>query len=124
MAVAPPGSAPRAGPPPKVATTKQSPVWSPNGSSPPAGKRNGALIGIGVALILVALGFGSLFTLNLYQYTTVEQRWASEPAGAGKSLGVKIIKAAALRRMIVFGPAAAVAGVPGFILLVLGLRRR
>jgi hypothetical protein len=123
MADAPSTDAPRR-PPPKVATTKQSPVWSPGGSpSRRLPRRRPVLIAIGAVLTLIALGFGSVFAFNLQQYTTVEARFAGEPAAA-RAAAIRSARAADLRRLLVYGPASAIAGVPGIVLLVLGLRKR
>src|SRR5882724_8435789 len=110
-------------PPPKVAATKQSPVWSPDGPRAPAKRRPG-LIALGAALTVIALGFGSVFAFNLQHYATVDARFAAEPAGAARTTAMRNARAADFRRILVYGPASVIAGVPGIVLLVLGLRKR
>jgi hypothetical protein len=121
------GQAPSTGapqrPPPKVAATKQSPVWTPKGPSAPATRKPG-FIALGAALTLIAVGFGSVFAFNLQQYTTVEARFSAEPAGATRTSAIRTARAADFRRLLVYGPASAIAGLPGIVLLVLGLRKR
>jgi hypothetical protein len=124
MGQAPSTDAPRR-PPAKIATTKPSPVWSPDGSSSRApARRRPAFIVVGALLTLIALGFGGVFAFNLQQYLTVDAHYAGEPAGATRTNAIRVARAADLRRLVVYGPASAIAGLPGIVLLVLGLRKR
>jgi len=105
-----PASAPPPKPPPRIARTQQSPVWGEGGSSrPPPRKRNIPLLIVGGVLVVVAFGFGGLFAQNMQTYMQPE---------------AKAARAATLRRLLVFGPAAGVAVVPGVVLLIVSLRRR
>ncbi len=122
MGQAPSTGAPKR-PPAKLAATKQSPVWTPAGPRPPA-KRRPAFIALGAVLTLIALGFGGVFAFNLQQYTTVDSRFAGEPAGSARTAAIRNARAIDLRRLLVYGPASAIAGLPGIVLLVLGLRKR
>jgi hypothetical protein len=91
-----------------------------------AKKRNVALILIGCVLILLALIPAGLFLYNLWQYATVEDRWASNPRLSSGAIrfGTRIVKDAAVRRMTMFGPVAMVLGLAGLVTGGLGLRKK
>ncbi|HVY48954.1 MAG TPA: hypothetical protein VHB21_23855 [Minicystis sp.] len=93
-------------PPPKIAKTQQSPQWTPGGATP-AKKRNAIALVAGAVLVLLGGGLGAACALSA----------TSAPA-------TKAAKAVELRRAVVFGTAAALTGVPGFVLIVFGMRRR
>jgi hypothetical protein len=107
-------------PPAHIATTKPSPIWTADGPKMPA-RRRPALIGLGVALVVIATGFGSLFSLSFIEWSMIDSHAHPSAAAAANA---KVVRAADFRRLLVFGPAAALAGVPGVVLLVLGLRKR
>ncbi|MCA9590085.1 MAG: hypothetical protein KC657_32500 [Myxococcales bacterium] len=92
----------------------------------PAAKRNVALITIGIVLAVVALIAGFFFVINLHQYLTVEDRWAADRllSPSGRAFGVRLIKAAAMKRMTLFGPVSGLSGITGLVLFVLGMRKR
>ena len=112
----------------------QPPGYPPQGYAQPPGyptgmvapKRNVALLVVGIVLLLIALGAGVIFIINLNQYLTVADRWANDPllSKAGRNFGVAIIKAAAKRRMFTFGPVSGLFGVGGLVCLVLGIRKK
>jgi hypothetical protein len=89
-------------------------------------QRNVALIVIGAILLVIALGAGFVFFMNLYQYMTVEDRWANDPmlSRAARGFGVRIIKAAAMRRMEMFGPIMGLFGIGGLVCSFLGIRKK
>ena len=89
-------------------------------------KRNIVLILIGVVLLFIALGVGAIFAYNLWQYMTVEDRWASSPglSPMARELGVRIVQKAAMNRMMIFGPVAGFFGLIGLVLSILGLRKK
>ena len=90
------------------------------------GKRNPVLIAIGAVFMLIALVTGAIFLMNLRQYLTVEDRWADmkDMIPEARQFGVRLIKGAAMNRMTTFGPISGVAGLIGFVLLILGLRKK
>ena len=85
-----------------------------------------ALIAGGAVLLLIAAGAGLVFVRNLYDYLTVEDRWANMPrlGAAARDLGIRIIKSAAMNRMMVYGPVAFLFGAGGAVLTFLGLRQK
>jgi hypothetical protein len=89
-------------------------------------KRNIALILGGLFLLLIALGVGSVFALNLYQYLTVADRWAADStlSPVAREFGVRIVEQAAMKRMMVFGPVMGFFGLVGLVLTGLGLRKK
>ncbi|APR84731.1 Hypothetical protein A7982_10080 [Minicystis rosea] len=101
---------------------------APMGAAPMAagGQRNVALIAGGAVLLLIALGAGFVFVRNLYDYVTIEDRWANMPrlSAAARDFGVRIIKSAAMNRMVVYGPVSALFGAGGAVLTFLGLRQK
>lgn len=114
-AAAPMSHAPSTYPPP--------PGW---GAGPRAPSRNVALIVIGAVLLFLALAPGGLFLYNLWQYSTVADRWSADPKMSDDALqfGVELVQEAAMRRMVVFGPVTALFGVAGLVLGGLGLRKK
>jgi len=90
------------------------------------GKQNPALIAVGAIFLLIAAGVGVLFLMNLYQYMTVEDRWANDTTmiREARAFGVRIIKSAAMKRMTMFGPISGLSGIIGLVLLFLGLRKK
>ncbi|MEZ4221012.1 MAG: hypothetical protein R3B13_08785 [Polyangiaceae bacterium] len=87
-------------------------------------KRNIILIGIGLfLLIFIALPVFGLFAYNLYQYMTIEDKFADLPSYA-RSFGVEIVKRAAMKRMMIFGPVSGVFGLVGLVLAGLGMRKK
>lgn len=89
-------------------------------------QRNVVLVGVGALLLIVALAAAFAFLMNLNQYLTIEDRWASDPllSPAARDFGVRIIKDAALKRMMMFGPASGLFGIAGLVLGLLGLRKK
>jgi hypothetical protein len=89
-------------------------------------ERNVALIVVGAILLVIALGAGFVFLMNLNQYLTIEDKWANDPflTPAARDFGVRIIKEAALRRMMTFGPVSGLFGIVGLVLGILGLRKK
>ena len=88
---------------------------------PGGGRRNvGLMIGGFVLLAIGALAF-LLFAYNAYQYSTVEERF-SDIKGSGWV--VDLVKESDMRRMMIFGPVAAVFGLVGLVLAFLGFRKR
>jgi hypothetical protein len=84
-------------------------------------KRNVALIVVGaIALFLGVLAL-AVVLYNAYQYSTVEDHF-SDIEGAGWV--VELVKEAALKRMMIFGPLALVFLGGGVVTGVLGLRKR
>jgi hypothetical protein len=69
------------------------------------------------------LGAGSLFLYNFYQYSTVAGRFASLPRYS-QVFAVKLVLAAAINRMKVFGPVSALFGTLALALGGLGLRKK
>jgi len=88
--------------------------------------RNVGLSIAGILLAVVALGAGVVFIINLSQYLSIEEKWASEHflSPEARRFGVSLIKRAAFERMTLFGPISAGLGVLGVVLTVLGLRKR
>jgi hypothetical protein len=89
-------------------------------------QRNVALIVVAAILLFIALGAGFVFAMNLSQYLTIEDKWANDPflSPAAREFGVRIIQDAALKRMMVFGPASGLFGISGLVLGILGLRKK
>lgn len=89
-------------------------------------QRNVALIVVGAILLFIALGAGFVFLMNLNQYLTIEDKWANDPflSPAARDFGVRIIKEAALKRMMMFGPVSGLFGIVGLVLGILGLRKK
>lgn len=112
----------------------KAPMMQPQYGYPPAypqpfarqPQRNVALIVVSAILLVIALGAGFAFLMNLNQYLTIEDRWADESflSPAARDFGVRIIKEAALRRMMTFGPVSALFGIVGLVLGILGLRKK
>ena len=88
--------------------------------------RNVGLSIAGILLAVVALGAGVVFVINLSQYLSIEEKWASEHflSPEARRFGVSLIKRAAFERMTLFGPISAGLGVLGVVLTVLGLRKK
>lgn len=113
----------------------QYPQQPPYPQGPPAGypqpfgrqpQRNVGLI-IGAAILLViALLAGAVFLMNLNQYLSIEDKWANDPylTGPARDFGVRIIKQAAMKRMMMFGPISGLTGIAGLVLGFLGLRKK
>lgn len=95
-------------------------------SGAPAPKRNVALIVVGIVVFALALGAGVVFAINLTQYLTVEERWADDSllSPEARRFGVSIVQHAAMRRMTLFGPLTAGLGIAGFVVFLLGLRKK
>ena len=91
-----------------------------------APKRNLALLITGAALVFFSLLPGALFAMNLYQYATVEDRWAEDGqlGPEAREFGVRVVQEAAMRRMVLFGPVSAVIGLGGLVMFGLGLRKK
>jgi hypothetical protein len=89
-------------------------------------QRNVAAIVVGGILLFIALGAGFVFFLNLYQYLTVEDRWAHERVLTPemRAFGVRIVREASMKRILVFGPISGLSGIGGVVLGVLGLRKK
>ena len=85
-----------------------------------------ALIVVGAIMLVIALGAGFVFLMNLNQYLTIEDKWANDPflSPAAREFGVRIIQDAALKRMMVFGPVSGLFGIVGLVLGFLGLRKK
>jgi len=88
---------------------------------PPAKKRNPALIAVGAILFVIGTLAFLLFAYNAWQYSTVEERFSDI---AGSAWVVDLVKEADMRRMMIFGPIAALFGGGGLVLGLLGLRKR
>ena len=88
---------------------------------PPAKKRNPALIAVGAILLVIGTLAFLVFAYNAWQYSTVEDRFSSI---AGSSWVVDLVKEADMRRMMIFGPVAAVFGLGGIVLGFFGMRKR
>jgi hypothetical protein len=102
-------------------------MGAPQGAIPqPGGGRNVGMIAGGAVLLLIALAVGAIFAINLYQYLTVEARWADMPrlSSAARDFGIRIVKEAAMRRMVIYGPLTAIFGAGGAVLMFLGLRKK
>lgn len=94
-------------------------------AAPREKKRNVALILIGLVFLLLSLAVGALFAYNLWQYLTVEDRWANSPMlPEARRFGVAIVQRAAEKRMMLFGPVSGFLGFVGLVLAGLGLRKR
>jgi hypothetical protein len=89
---------------------------------PPAKKRNPALIAIGAILFVIGSLAFLVFAYNAWQYSTVEDRFAD--LGSSGKFVIDIVKEADMRRMMIFGPIAALFGGGGLVLGLLGLRKR
>ena len=87
----------------------------------PAKKRNPALIAVGAILLVIGTLAFLLFAYNAWQYSTVEERFSDI---AGSKWVVDLVKEADMRRMMIFGPVAAVFGLGGLVLAFLGMRKR
>lgn len=89
-------------------------------------QRNVALIVIGAILLVVALGAGFVFLMNLNQYLTIEDKWRNERFldPAAREWGIALIKNAAMKRMMLFGPVSGLTGIGGLVLGILGLRKK
>ena len=88
---------------------------------PPAKKRNPALIAVGAILMVIGTLAFLVFAYNAWQYSTVEDRFSDI---AGSKWVVDLIKESDMRRMMIFGPIAALFGGGGLVLGLLGLRKR
>ena len=107
-------------------------AYPPPVSYPPAGimpypkapSRNVALIVVSAILLVVSLAPAILFVMNLHQYLTIEDRWANDPVMAGNDWITELVKQAALKRMMIFGPVAAVFGLGGLVTALFGLRKK
>lgn len=89
-------------------------------------QRNVALIVVSAILLVIAMGAGFVFLMNLNQYLTIEDKWANDPflSSAARDFGVRIIREAALKRMMIFGPVSGLFGIVALVLGVLGLRKK
>jgi hypothetical protein len=87
----------------------------------PAKKRNPALIAVGAILMVIGTLAFLVFAYNAWQYSTVDSRFSDLP---GSDWVVDLIKEADMRRMMIFGPIAALFGGGGLVLGLLGLRKR
>ena len=92
----------------------------------PQKKRNVAMIIVGILLIVIALLPTAVFFYNLWQYSTVDDRWGSytDIDPEARAFATDIIKDAALHRMMIFGPVSALFWLVGLILGGLGLRKK
>lgn len=91
---------------------------------PPRGpRRNVGLVVVGAILLVIGLGAGALFLYNFYQYSTVASRFTSLPRYS-QGFAVRLVQAAAVNRMKVFGPVSALFGTLGLVLGGLGLRKK
>ena len=92
----------------------------------PPGTRNVGLLVAGILVLVVALGAGVVFAINLSQYLSIEETWAHESllSPEARRFGVSLIKRAAFKRMTLFGPISGGFGILGVVLLVLGLRKK
>jgi hypothetical protein len=88
----------------------------------PAKKRNPALIAVGAILLVIGTLAFLVFAYNAWQYSTVEDRFAD--LGGSSKWVVDLIKESDMRRMMIFGPVALLFGGGGFVLALLGLRKR
>ena len=93
------------------------------GMVPAANQQKTAMLAGGGVLLFIALAVGLLFLRNMHQYLTIEDRFASLPSYA-RGFGVRLVKEAAMNRMIVFGPLAALFGAGGGVLMFLGLKKK
>lgn len=113
--------------PPHVSHPPYPQAWhaAPFGA-PRAPQRNVALLVVAAVLLLIALGAGLVFVINLHQYLTIEDKWANDPllSPMARDFGVRIIQKAAMKRMMVFGPTSGVLGIAGLVLGLLGLRKK
>lgn len=92
-------------------------------AAPAPKKGSPALVVTGALLLCVALGAAGLFAYNLYQYATADAYFA-DLAPHARDFAVALVKGASVKRMIVFGPVAALFGAGGLVAFVLGVRRR
>lgn len=92
-------------------------------AGPAANQQKMAMLAGGGVLLLIGLAVGALFLYNLYQYLTIEDRFADLPRYA-RGLGVRIVKDAAMKRMMMFGPVATLFGGGGAVLVFLGLKKK
>ena len=81
----------------------------------------GLLVTGGITLSIGLLAFAA-FAYNAYHYSTVEERFADLPGGAGWIIDV--VKEADLHRMMIFGPLALVFLAVGLVTGGLGLRKK
>ena len=93
------------------------------GLMPAANQQKTAMLAGGGVLLFIALAVGLLFLRNMHQYLTIEDRFSSLPSYA-RGFGVRLVKEAAMNRMIVFGPLAALFGAGGGVLMFLGLKKK
>ncbi len=84
-------------------------------------QRNAALIVVGIILFLIGGLAFLIFAYNAWQYATVEDRFSDI---GGSKWVVDIIKESDMRRMIIFGPVAAVFGIAGLILGIIGMKKK
>jgi hypothetical protein len=87
----------------------------------PAKKRNVGLIVVGCILLAIGGLAFLVFAYNAYQYSTVEEHFSDIQ---GSAWVVDLIKASDMRRMTIFGPVAAVFGIAGLVLGILGMRKK
>lgn len=106
-------------PPPQQQMMMQQPQYA---MQPPAKKRNPALIAVGAILLVIGTLAFLVFAYNAWQYSTVEDRFAD--LGSSSKWVVDLVKEADMRRMMIFGPVAAVFGLGGLVLGLLGMRKR
>ena len=126
-----PGASPSMQPWPQQQAQAQ-PSYPPALSYPPVGvvpyqkapSRNVALIVVSAILLVVSLAPAILFVMNLHQYLTIEDRWANDPVMAGNDWITELVKEAALKRMMIFGPISAVFGIGGLVTGLFGLRKK
>jgi len=112
---------PQQGYPPQGYPQQQQQPYGQAPQVPGGGKRNiGLMIGGFVLLGIGALAF-LVFAYNAYQYSTVEERFSDIK---GSAWVVDLVKEADMRRMMIFGPVAAVFGLVGLVLTFLGFRKR
>ncbi|HEY2368618.1 MAG TPA: hypothetical protein VGH87_19610 [Polyangiaceae bacterium] len=100
---------------------QQQQAYYPQAMAPLAKKRNPALIAVGAILLVIGTLAFLVFAYNAWQYSTVEDRFSDIH---GSKWVVDLIKESDMHRMMIFGPVAALFGLGGLVLGMLGLRKR